>query len=99
MVTEKHSNYLASRLGSDSRYYTSEWAVAATMAALAAYDEFTGSTQPDLSLEVRSDPVDILSAEFSSNTDSIVETTVPFNDLATPPNPLTFTASGTGMPL
>ena len=96
-VTEKHSNYLASRMGSDSRFHTSEVATAVTMLALSSYDESTGSTQPDLTLEINSSPVELLSAEFAAGKQSIAERTIPFDDLANPPQPLTFRATGQGV--
>lgn len=96
VVTEKHSNYLASRMGADSRFYASEMATAVTMMALSAYDESTDSTQPDLALTVNSDPVELLSAEFAPGKQSIVQRTVRFDELETPPKPLTFLANGNG---
>lgn len=94
--SEKHSNYLASRMGSDSRYYISSVTTAFTMMALSTYDASTDSLQPDLTLRVKSPPVEVLSAEFAPGKSSIVEQTVSFDDLANPPNPLTFVASGSG---
>lgn len=97
-VTEKHSNYLASRMGSDSRFYISSVATAVTMLALAAYDDSTGSAQPDLTLTINSDPVEVLSAEFKAGKESIAERTLRFDELASPPAPLTFNATGDGVP-
>jgi hypothetical protein len=84
-------------MGSDSRFDISEVAIAYTMMALSSYDKSTGSTQPDLTLTVQSDPVEVLSADFAAGKDSIVERTLSFDELAKPPNPLTFRATGSGV--
>jgi hypothetical protein len=95
-IKEKHSNYLASQMGMDSPYYTSELSTAHTMLALGAYDKASGSAQPNLTLTVSSAPIQLISAEFAAGKPPVVENTTSFDTLAQPPAPLTFTASGTG---
>eukprot|EP00892_Ulva_mutabilis_P003496 jgi/Ulvmu1/1518/UM011_0248.1 len=95
-VEEKHSNFIASRQGGTSPYFVSTRSVIQSMFALLEYDNVSGSTQPNLGLVVQSAPAQVLQASFTPQSNAIVEASISFDDLATPPAPLTFVANGTG---
>lgn len=95
-MTEKHANFIASRQGGTSPYFVSSRSVVQSMLALLEYDNVSGSTLPNLRLVVQSAPTQILQATFSAQQNTVVESSVSFDDLATPPAPLTFVANGTG---
>lgn len=98
-MTEKHANFIAARQGGTSPFFVSTRSVIQSMFALLEYDNVSGSTQPNLSLVVQSLPTQILQATFNAQQNAIVESTTSFDDLATPPAPLTFVANGTGKTL
>ncbi|GMH44593.1 hypothetical protein BSKO_12545 [Bryopsis sp. KO-2023] len=86
-LLEKLANYIGSPPLSQYGFRVfSDFDKAVAMVSLRSYDVDRGSDQPDLNLEVR----------FSGNAHPVASSSTPWEELASPPEPLEFRADGIG---
>ncbi|CAD7704742.1 unnamed protein product [Ostreobium quekettii] len=93
---EKLANYVASPPAGKFAYFANYIEKLAVMLALGEYDASRGSTDPDLELDVTSGEVSLLQAEFTSPQSPLAVSTTPWAALTQMPEPLEFSAEGTG---
>ena len=95
---EKLANFVAERAGSQTPYYYPSLSQAVVALSLALYDSQTGSAAPNLQLTVRSQPTVLLDELFNNASSAVAQASARWEELASPPAPLMFRASGTGAP-
>ena len=97
LTMQKLANYVAQ--GSPNQRWAGEYASrgdAHRGFALADYDTFTGSNSPNVQLSVTSGTQQLLSAAFTPAHEASASTSTPWENLGSPPAPLTFAATGSG---